>query len=226
MSFTFSDAAGACLDVYTIVYNCSNPAAVAVTAAEERRAGDRIRPRQGTGPAHDQTDEGHAARAMPAAMIDEFKRPERRRQPGANSTQGPLSQIAYDSIFEAIQNGKLKPGSRVRENELTEWLEMSRTPVRDALRRLEGEGLLRHESYRGVVISSLDRQMVSELYTAREWAEVSPPHWPRAMPPRWRSRRCGNSSSTKEMPRTIRRWARATIVGYISPSMPARITGI
>lgn len=59
----------------------------------------------------------------------------------------------------------------MRENELTEWLEMSRTPVRDALRRLEGEGLLRHEAYRGVVISRLDRQMVSELYMAREWAE-------------------------------------------------------
>jgi DNA-binding GntR family transcriptional regulator len=108
---------------------------------------------------------------LPAMMIEDLSDRDTARQPGANSAQGPLSQIAYDSIFEAIQNGKLKPGSRVRENELTDWLEMSRTPIRDALRRLEGQGLLRHESYRGVVISSLDRQMVGELYTAREWAE-------------------------------------------------------
>lgn len=108
---------------------------------------------------------------LPAMMIEDLSDRDTARQPGANSAQGPLSQIAYDSIFEAIQNGKLKPGSRVRENELTDWLEMSRTPIRDALRRLEGQGLLRHESDRGVVISSLDRQMVGELYTAREWAE-------------------------------------------------------
>jgi DNA-binding GntR family transcriptional regulator len=111
--------------------------------------------------------------ALPVDVIRDLGDRGAAKQPGANSAQGPLSQIAYDSIFEAIQNGKLKPGSRIRENELTEWLEMSRTPVRDALRRLEGQGLLRHESYRGVVISSLDYQTVNELYTAREWAEGS-----------------------------------------------------
>lgn len=110
-------------------------------------------------------------RVLPADVVTGLGGRDAAKQPGANSAQGPLSQIAYDNIFEAIQNGKLKPGSRVRENELTEWLEMSRTPVRDALRRLEGQGLLRHESYRGVVISSLDHQTVGELYTAREWAE-------------------------------------------------------
>ncbi|HEV2675116.1 MAG TPA: GntR family transcriptional regulator [Aliidongia sp.] len=84
---------------------------------------------------------------------------------------GSLAQIAYDRIFDAIQTGRLPPGTRVKEAELTAWLEMSRTPVRDALVRLGGEGLLRHEAYRGIVIASLDRQMVGELFLAREAME-------------------------------------------------------
>lgn len=82
-----------------------------------------------------------------------------------------LAQVAYDRIFDAIQTGRLPPGSRLKEAELTAWLEMSRTPVRDALVRLGGEGLLRHEAYRGIVIASLDRSMVVELFLAREAME-------------------------------------------------------
>jgi DNA-binding GntR family transcriptional regulator len=82
-----------------------------------------------------------------------------------------LAQIAYDRIFDAIQTGRFAPGARLKETELTAWLGMSRTPVRDALVRLGGEGLLRHEAYRGIVIASLDRQMVVELFLAREAME-------------------------------------------------------
>jgi DNA-binding GntR family transcriptional regulator len=95
------------------------------------------------------------------------------RQPGANSARGPLSQLAYDKLFDAIQNGAMPPGSRVREAELAERLQMSRTPLRDALQRLESEGLLRHEAHRGIVISRLDRQMIVELYMARECIEAA-----------------------------------------------------
>lgn len=83
----------------------------------------------------------------------------------------PLSRRAYEAIFAAIQSGQLSPGSLVREADLTEWLEMSRTPLRDALQRLEAQGLLRLQSHRGILISTLDRPAVTELYTAREWAE-------------------------------------------------------
>ena len=85
----------------------------------------------------------------------------------------PLSLRAYEAIFAAIQSGRLIPGSRVREAELTAWLEMSRTPLRDALQRLEREGLLSLQSHRGVQIAQLDRQAIIELYTAREWAEAA-----------------------------------------------------
>ncbi|MDT7951578.1 MAG: GntR family transcriptional regulator [Acetobacteraceae bacterium] len=82
-----------------------------------------------------------------------------------------LGQRAYEAIFQAIQNGRLPPGSRVREADLTAWLGMSRTPLRAGLQRLQTEGLLRLESHRGVLISRLDRRQITELYTAREWAE-------------------------------------------------------
>jgi DNA-binding GntR family transcriptional regulator len=89
-----------------------------------------------------------------------------------STTDGKLmGQRAYEAIFSAIQSGRLKPGSRIREADLTEWLAMSRTPLHDALQRLENEGLLRLQSHRGVLISRLDRQAIAELYTAREWAE-------------------------------------------------------
>ncbi len=89
----------------------------------------------------------------------------------SQSDEKPLSQRAYDTIFSAIQNGQLRPGSRIREADLTERLGMSRTPLRDALQRLESEGLLRLQAHRGILISKLDRQEIVELYTAREWAE-------------------------------------------------------
>jgi DNA-binding GntR family transcriptional regulator len=89
------------------------------------------------------------------------------------SGDGRLSRRAYDAIFAAIQAGRLQPGSVVRETELTTWLQMSRTPLRDALQRLEREGLLSLQSHRGILISQLDRGAVVELYTARAWAEAS-----------------------------------------------------
>ncbi len=98
--------------------------------------------------------------------------PERSWPIGAAATDDkPLSRRAYEAIFAAIQSGALAPGSLVREAELTEWLEMSRTPLRDALQRLQAQGLLRLQSHRGILISSLDRPAITELYDAREWAE-------------------------------------------------------
>lgn len=89
----------------------------------------------------------------------------------ADNVPVSLSQAAYDKIFDGIQTGRFPPGSRIKENDLTRWLKMSRTPVREALMRLESEGLLRHEAYRGIVIAQLDRQMVIELFLVREAAE-------------------------------------------------------
>lgn len=55
-----------------------------------------------------------------------------------------------------IANGTMGPGSRVRENEIAERLGISRTPVREALRRLEAEGLIVHVPHQGAIIAELD----------------------------------------------------------------------
>jgi DNA-binding GntR family transcriptional regulator len=84
---------------------------------------------------------------------------------------GLRSQHAYRRLRDAIQDGSLKPGQRVMEIEMAGWLNVSRTPVRDAMRRLEAEGMLAHEPRNGLVVARLDRQAVMELYAMREVLE-------------------------------------------------------
>jgi DNA-binding GntR family transcriptional regulator len=90
------------------------------------------------------------------------------------ATAGPQEsrgEVAYGRLKAAIQAGELRPGQRIRENEMADRLAMSRTPVREALRRLESDGLLTFAPYRGMVISKLDHQAVMELYSMREVLE-------------------------------------------------------
>lgn len=70
-------------------------------------------------------------------------------------------------VRKAIEDGKFEPGSRVRENDIADWLKVSRTPVREALRHLEAEGLLVFIPWRGVIVAELDRSQVAELYKVR-----------------------------------------------------------
>lgn len=84
---------------------------------------------------------------------------------------GARSEHVYRRLRDAIAQGTLKPGQRVMELEIAEWLNVSRTPVRDALRRLEAEGMLVHEPRAGLAVARLDRQAVMELYVMREVLE-------------------------------------------------------
>lgn len=93
--------------------------------------------------------------------------------PFTDSEQSSFSrgEEAYQKMLEGIQSGTLKPGMRLRETELAEWLGSSRTPVREALNRLQTEGLVVQEPRRGMIIAELDYSMVSELYFMRELLE-------------------------------------------------------
>lgn len=84
---------------------------------------------------------------------------------------GSRGEHAYRCLRDAIQSSQIKPGERVMEVEVAEWLKLSRTPVRDAIRRLENEGILVHEPRIGLVVATLDRQAVMELYVMREVLE-------------------------------------------------------
>ena len=82
-----------------------------------------------------------------------------------------LGDIAYEAVLEAISNGTLKPGERIAEHKVAQWLNVSRTPAREALRRLENEGMLVSHSRRGLVVASVDSEAIFELYAAREVLE-------------------------------------------------------
>jgi DNA-binding GntR family transcriptional regulator len=83
------------------------------------------------------------------------------------------NESVYQAIRSAIERGDMQPGKRVMELEIAEWLSVSRTPVREALRRLETEGMLEIKPRIGLVVASLDRQAVMELYAMRELLEVT-----------------------------------------------------
>jgi DNA-binding GntR family transcriptional regulator len=79
-----------------------------------------------------------------------------------------LPDFVYGHLRSAIRNQELKPGDRLREVELAERLSVSRTPVREALRRLESDGLIQVTPPRGFVVTALTQRRVMELYAMRE----------------------------------------------------------
>lgn len=73
---------------------------------------------------------------------------------------------AYSLILEAIDVGVYKPGDRLVESDLAEKFGMSRTPIREALQRLETQSLLARDG-RSLIVNSLDHNQMAELYVVR-----------------------------------------------------------
>lgn len=85
----------------------------------------------------------------------------------ADESEIPQGQGAYRRLLEDIRSGTLSPGARLRETDLAERLGISRTPVREAIRQLEADGLVVHLPRQGATIRSLDHAEVVELYEMR-----------------------------------------------------------
>lgn len=83
-----------------------------------------------------------------------------------------LANVVYDAVHAAIQDGTFVPGQRIREIELGKWLQVSRTPVREALRRLQSEGIIESKAG-GLAVTSFDLRAVAELYEVRQSLEGS-----------------------------------------------------
>ena len=81
--------------------------------------------------------------------------------------QRSSGEAAYEAVMEAIRRGKYVPGARLREEEVGARLDLSRTPVREALRRLEAEGIVEHRPRAGAVVRQLSHAEVVELYEMR-----------------------------------------------------------
>ncbi|WP_375459474.1 GntR family transcriptional regulator [uncultured Enterovirga sp.] len=83
----------------------------------------------------------------------------------------PLAEQVYRRLRAEIRAGDLRSGHRLKEMELAARLRVSRTPIREAVRRLVSEGLVEVVAARGMAITTLDRQKVRELYALREALE-------------------------------------------------------
>ncbi len=78
-----------------------------------------------------------------------------------------LSDSLIDALREAIQIGRYRPGARLVQEDLAAEYGTSRIPLREALRRLEGEGLVQISANRGAVVRPLDPRDIADLYDVR-----------------------------------------------------------
>ena len=81
-----------------------------------------------------------------------------------------MQKDAYTLILEAIDAGVYKPGDRLVESELADRLGVSRTPVREALQRLETQAMLTRDG-RSLIVATLDHNQLAELYAVRSELE-------------------------------------------------------
>jgi len=95
------------------------------------------------------------------------------RLPSEADLSASVADYTYLMLREGIEIGRFPPGKRMRETELANWLGVSRTPVRQALGRLEVEGMLIVAPRQGLVVASLDRDAIVELYDTRMALEAA-----------------------------------------------------
>lgn len=98
-------------------------------------------------------------------------------KPGQKKTaakKGPetsLGESVHGELRAAIRQGRYRPGQRIREAEIAQWLGVSRTPVREAFRRLQADGILTLTPWQGARVAKLERAQVVELYAMRQVLE-------------------------------------------------------
>lgn len=87
---------------------------------------------------------------------------------GATSSS---ADVIFDSLREAIVEGSLKDGDLLRQDQIATMFNVSRIPVREALARLEEQGLITNQRYKGAVVTSLSLDEISEMFEFRALLE-------------------------------------------------------
>src|SRR5690242_15483767 len=75
-----------------------------------------------------------------------------------------LRDVAYDTLHAAILDGTLAPGEKLQDAQLGDWLKLSRTPIREALARLEEDGLVETYPQRFTRVAPLDRTQARDAF--------------------------------------------------------------
>lgn len=78
-----------------------------------------------------------------------------------------MREKVYDTLKQMIIDGVIKPGERIIETEYSNKFQISRTPIREAIRMLELEGLVESQTTGGVIVKTLTREEISEIYKIR-----------------------------------------------------------
>jgi DNA-binding GntR family transcriptional regulator len=110
-------------------------------------------------------------------LVYQLKLKKDARMPGAKSkvyrvVRTNLNVQVYDILKEMIADRRFAPGSSLNVEKLTQELGVSRTPIWEAFRKLEQEGIVAHTPHKGVRLIELTRQMAIELYEVRETMEA------------------------------------------------------
>jgi len=80
----------------------------------------------------------------------------------------PLRELVYEELRLLIMTGKIKPGTRMMEIDLAESMGVSRTPVREAIRQLEKDGLVTIEPRKGAYVSDISPEDLDNMLVVRE----------------------------------------------------------
>ena len=91
----------------------------------------------------------------------------RRLAPIRLDSYQPLREVVCETLREAIRSGVLKPGERLMEIQLADELGVSRTPVREAMRKLELEGYVIMLPRRGTYVANISIRDINEVFEIR-----------------------------------------------------------
>lgn len=88
-----------------------------------------------------------------------------------------LSGKVFKRLEKLILNGKFKPGDTLNESKLSQEMGVSRTPIREALRQLEAEGLVKILPHKGAIIQGISKRDIEDIYTIRKFIEGLAVRW-------------------------------------------------